>query len=59
MTEENKQEFDSDKKFEEYLKVPDLRPGQIGFVKIMATIISLCVFVGMWYVYNELYIAEA
>jgi UPF0755 protein len=39
--------------------VPVLHPMRIGVGKIIAMIVLVCMFLGTWFLYNELYIAEA
>lgn len=44
---------------DENYDVPVLRPAKIGIGKIIAMIVLVCMFLGAWFLYNELYIAEA
>ena len=51
--------MDKDFKFEEELRLPSLRRGNISMIKIILTVILLCIFLVMWFLYSELYAAEA
>lgn len=52
---EEKNSFSSDENFD----VPVIQPLKVGMGKVIAMFIVLCIFLGMWFFYNELYIAEA